>query len=82
MKIKKITIYVVLFIVALGVIYDFYAIAVGGTEASISHLMKMWGHKYPIVPFAMGVLMGHFYWPIKETKEIAVINEAVKKLDE
>lgn len=81
MKVKTLTIYVLL-VTLVGLIgYDFYAIAVGGTESSISHLVKIWGHKYPIIPFAVGILCGHFFWGVKPTKESEAIEEMVKKLD-
>ena len=82
MKVKTITIYFTLLIVAAAIGYDFYAIAVGGTEASISHIIKVWGHKYPIISFSLGALFGHFFWPIKSTKDTKKIDEMIRELDE
>jgi len=81
-KWKNITIYVTILAVAILIGYDFVAIAKGGTEASISHLVKVWGHKYPIIPFVVGVLIGHFWWSVKPTKDLEEIERMVKKLDE
>ena len=81
MKTKTLTIYFTLAIIVAAIVYDFYAIAVGGTEASISHMIKVWGHKYPIVPFVMGVLCGHFFWGVKTTKSLKKIDDFIKELD-
>lgn len=29
---------------------------------TISETIQRFGHKHPIIPFAFGVLMGHFFW--------------------
>ncbi len=81
MKIKQITMLIIGLVVIALIGYDFYAIAVGGTEASISHIVIVWSYKYPIIPFGMGVLIGHFFWPIKKTKSIQIINDMIKELD-
>lgn len=66
---KKITAAVtVLTIAALGV-YDVVAIQMGGTEASISHMIIMYAYQYPLMPFLTGVVMGHLFWRMKPTKE-------------
>jgi hypothetical protein len=28
----------------------------------ITHVVKDWARDYPILPFAIGVLMGHLFW--------------------
>jgi hypothetical protein len=33
-----------------------------GVEKSISCTVYAWSKAYPIIPFAVGVLMGHFFW--------------------
>ena len=75
------TIYVTVIAVAAIIVWDFVAISNGGTQASISHLIKVWGHKYPIIPFSMGVLCGHFFWGVKQTKALERIGKMVKDLD-
>lgn len=81
MKVKTLTIYVLLIAIVALIAYDFYALAAGGTSASISHLVKVWGHKYPIIPFVVGVLCGHFFWGVKQTNELKKIDEMTKDLD-
>jgi hypothetical protein len=60
-------------------IYDVYAMIVGGTENSISHLMITWAYKYPIFPFVMGILCGHLFWRMHDTKATKSISEFIDK---
>jgi hypothetical protein len=52
-------------------VYDIFAISGGGTEASISFMIYEWSYKYPIFTwlcgFGPGVLVGHFFWRIRDT---------------
>jgi hypothetical protein len=41
--------------------WDIYA-AMSPTQPTISALVLGYAHKYTIVPFGFGVLMGHFFW--------------------
>lgn len=64
-------------------IYDIYAISKGGTEASISFMMYSWAYKYPIFTFSCGffpgVLVGHFFWRIRDTEETKKISDNSRK---
>lgn len=68
---RTITGYFIVAMVAIIIIYDFYAIAVGGKDASISQYLIDWSYDYPISAFLMGVVMGHLYWrmPNKDKKD-------------
>lgn len=46
-------------IVILGV--DAVLIIKNGKKASISDHIVLWSHKWPVIAFAWGFLMGHFY---------------------
>lgn len=35
-----------------------------GVEHTISYKMVVWSKKYPLIPFAWGLLMGHFFFPV------------------
>lgn len=65
------------------VAYDVYAISQGGTEASISFLMYEWSFKYPIFTWACGffpgVLVGHFFWRIRDTEKTLKLSEQSRK---
>jgi hypothetical protein len=41
--------------------FDALQIYVRGTDASISAHMEKWSHRWPIIAFGWGFLMGHFY---------------------
>lgn len=58
-------------------IYDVFAMAIGGTENSISHLMITAAYHYPIFPFLMGVLVGHLFWRMRDTKATAEIAKTI-----
>lgn len=54
--------------VAIWIIYDLYALYRSKkTEYTISYVIGGWGKKYPgiqmLVLLALGILIGHFFWP-------------------
>lgn len=51
--------------VALLVVYAVLAIRFGGREASVSAAVSQFCFDNPIVAFAMGLLVGHFIWPVR-----------------
>ena len=87
MSIKKKTVIFTLVSIAIfllsWLIYDIYAISEGGTEASISFMIFEWSYKYPIFTwvcgFFPGVLVGHFFWRIRDTLETKRISDASRK---
>jgi hypothetical protein len=48
--------------VAIG-IWDIYATATEQPEAMVSRLLYSWSILYPILPFMIGVVIGHVFWP-------------------
>jgi hypothetical protein len=74
---KILTFGIVPAIVLAILIYDVYAIAKGGTEASISSILIVSAYKMPFMVYMIGlfngILVGHLFWrmrPNKDTKEI------------
>lgn len=51
-----------LVIVAL-IIYDVIAYARGGYTATISAITLDMAHGMPLIPLAVGVVLGHLFWP-------------------
>lgn len=76
---RKKTIYFMIFIVVLIAVYDFYAIAKGGTEASISHIIFEWSYKVPFFTFSFGYLAGHLTWRIRDTKITKEISDKTRE---
>lgn len=51
---------IVISIVVIGGI-DVVLALIGGKQKTISVQITLWSKKYPIIPFAFGILMGHFF---------------------
>jgi hypothetical protein len=47
------------------VLYDIVAVLLGGVEATISRQVYYASVSWPILPVAVGVLIGHLFWPQK-----------------
>ena len=43
--------------------YDAYAVARWGHSGTISAVLLKYAYKYPVVPFLIGLIMGHLFWP-------------------
>lgn len=52
------------FLVIIVIIYswDAYMMTSGQINQSVSVLVREWSSKQPILPFAVGVLVGHIFW--------------------
>lgn len=53
---------VIVFTIFALITYDIIAVVRGGFENTISWLIFSSAKLYPIIPFAAGVLCGHFFW--------------------
>jgi hypothetical protein len=53
---------VIIVLLSIGIISDFILALHGGFQATISWWIWTNSVKYPIIPFAIGVLMGHLFW--------------------
>jgi hypothetical protein len=63
LKITFTDIFIASFIVtALGV--DAIFLWRGGVKNTISFRMIEWSKLYPIIPFLIGIVMGHFFWQL------------------
>lgn len=68
---KKLTGNVIaLFIIGL-IIYDIVVFILHGQEATVSHLIITdWSRNYPVFTFAVGFIMGHFFWRLRPKRSI------------
>jgi hypothetical protein len=73
---KKTTIIVIILATIFLIIYDVFAIIKGGTEASISSIIITWSYEMPLLPFAFGVLCGHFFWRMRSNEDTRKIDNA------
>ncbi len=60
-------------LLALGVLalgWEFYTL-IGNKETgdTISEVIQGLAFRYPLLPFAAGVLAGHFFWPLRGRSE-------------
>ena len=52
--------------VGIAVSWDVFVIAHGEYDATISVIMYESAKKHPIIPFTIGVVLGHMFWQIYE----------------
>lgn len=52
----------ILVTVVVALIYDLYAYRKSGGSAIISNWVRVMSRDWPIIPFLLGVLCGHFFW--------------------
>ena len=56
-------------IILLVAVYDLVALALAGSGATISHVVGIEGSfDSPLIPFGVGFVMGHLFWPQKRSK--------------
>ena len=58
----KLTTSVIIIIVTAAFVYDAVAAYLWGEPGTISANWWMLSHKWPILPFLLGVVMGHLNW--------------------
>lgn len=63
MKGRQLTVIVLFAALTVLIGYDVIIIYWRGYEATISWTMLAFAKDYPIVPFALGILFGHLYFP-------------------
>lgn len=49
--------------VILIVVFDIIALMLWGENGSLSRVMLAIARQWPIAPFALGVIVGHIFWP-------------------
>lgn len=63
MNTKTATFWIVCAAIVLLIAWDVYVAANDVKGDTISELMLAFARKHPILPFALGVLFGHLFWP-------------------
>jgi len=61
---NQVTLYIMVFTVVAIILYDIFAYFKEGVNATISSELNALAKKYPIIAFAFGVLIGHWFWGI------------------
>ena len=63
MSLRTVTKIIIVAVTAFIIIWDVIAAAQGGARATESNVLLSWALKHFTVPYAWGVLGGHFFWP-------------------
>lgn len=58
----------VIAVVTLIIIITDIILATTQVNSTYSYIIQLLAHKYPIIPFAVGVLAGHWFLPVKKDK--------------
>jgi len=58
---QKVTAWIIFIATVILLAYDCYAYIHGGVGATISWVVYDQAKEYPIIPFALGLLMGHLF---------------------
>lgn len=58
---SEITKWLIILTVILWISWDIFALVKGGIQATISRNLIELSKQYPIIPFAVGLLIGHLY---------------------
>jgi len=65
---KTATKWLMIGVIIIIAVYDIAALAIGGRDATISHVIGIEGSfDSPLIPFAVGFVMGHLFWPQKRS---------------
>lgn len=62
---KTWTIWIIIGVTLGLIIWDIYAAITPEDGDTISRVLLEWSENHIFVPFAFGVLMGHWFWPQK-----------------
>ena len=62
-EVKRLSATIAILAVVVLAAIDVVLLLTGGVEATFSRVILAASHKYPIIPFAAGVLAGHIFWP-------------------
>ena len=62
---RTITVGILVAVVVLLIVWDVYAYLAGGSQATISRVTLAFAGEHPVVPFLIGVVSGHLFWPQK-----------------
>jgi len=68
LKWKRITQIVVIVAVLAIVCYDVFAYFAHGVDTTISRVVLGWSKQWPVIPFGVGVVSGHLFWPQPASK--------------
>jgi len=60
---RRLTQIIIIAATMLVIVYDVIAVSAWGVDATVSRVTLSWAKSNPILPFAVGVVCGHLFWP-------------------
>lgn len=69
MKTRNLTIWILIGVSIILIGYDIYVAVNDVKEDTISEVLLYYGRQFMIIPFGLGVIMGHLFWPQRVKKE-------------
>jgi hypothetical protein len=62
--------------------WDVIAIYNNAPEATVSWIIQQWAMTFPVFPFVLGILFGHFFWPQQPIEKRPQQPNEIQKLTE
>ncbi len=62
---ERITTFVLIGVILFLVIYNLVILFLAGEKATISHVVYNACSEWPILAVAIGVVIGHWFWPLR-----------------
>jgi hypothetical protein len=59
---RETTAIILVIVAGLLIVWDIYLAAAPPTGDTISEVIRDFAYRHPIIPFAIGVLIGHWFW--------------------
>ncbi len=66
---SRVTLVYVLTVVVVSIVFDAVMYWRGGWEATISYLVLTRSRRYQVIALAVGILIGHLFWPQPEPRD-------------
>lgn len=61
-----------LVIVLLAGVWDIWVTASGTPEETVSAVLHQWSLAYPVLPLALGIILGHIFWPHAWARQVGI----------
>lgn len=49
-------------------LWDVIAVSKGNINDTVSRTLQDWSLMYPVLPLALGVVLGHIFWPVSPVR--------------
>jgi len=70
--VRKVTTAIIVVVVAALILWDVFVAITPEEGDTISEVIRDYGRGHPVIPYGLGVLSGHFFWPAKNRIHAAI----------